>query len=235
MSLLTIITNVCHRVGINAPSLVIGTGDDQILQILSLAQEEGEELSDRYVWSALQREATFVTLAAQLQGVMSTLASVGFKYILNETIWNRTQNRPMYGSLTPQDWQLLVSSSVTGPYEEYRIKNGNLYLIPAPPAGETCAFEYISSNYCQTFGGTPLTEWTNDTDTGILDEKIMTAGIIWRWKQVKGLDYAEDFRKYEVRVLQAMGRDAGKPTLRMDGSPTNRMPGIVVPSGSWNL
>lgn len=235
MSLLTIIQNVCHRVGINAPTLVVGSSDQQILQLLSLADEEGEELSERYVWSALQKEATFTTMAAELQGEIDTIASVGFKYIINDTIWNRTQNRPMFGSLTPSDWQLLTSSNVAGPFQEYRIQGGNLYLKPAPPAGETCAFEYISSNYCQTLGGTPIDSWNDDTDTGILDEKIMTAGIIWRWKQVKGMDYAEDFRKYEIRVNQAMGRDAGKPTISMDGSPTNRAPGIIVPSGSWSV
>lgn len=235
MSLLTLIQNVCKRVGVASPTTASGSTDIQIMQMIALANEEGEELAERYGWSALQTEATFVTLAAQLQGTVASIATNNFRYIISDTIWNRTQNRPMYGSLTPSDWQLLTSSNVAGPFQEYRIQGGNLYLKPAPPAGETCAFEYISGNWCQSSGGTKQSAWSLDADTGILDEKIMTAGTIWRWKQVKGMDYAEDFRKYEIRVLQAMGRDAGKPTLSMDGSPTNRAPGIMVPSGSWPL
>lgn len=232
---MTIIQNVCKRAGVASPVSASGSADIQIVQMVALAQEEGEELSERYVWSSLQIEAVFVTLAAELQGTVASIAPNNFRYILPETIWNRTQNRPMYGSLTPSDWQLLTSSRVAGPFQEYRIQNGNIYLKPAPPAGETCSFEYVSGNWCQSIGGTKQSAWATDTDTGILDEKIMTAGVLWRWKQVKGLDYAEDFRKYEIRVLQAMGRDAGKPTLSMDGSPTNRAPGIIVPSGSWPL
>lgn len=235
MSLLTIIQTVCNRVGVASPVSATGSTDQQIVQMIALANEEGEELAERYPWQALQTEATFVTLAAELQGTVASIATNGFRYILNDTIWNRTQQRPMYGSLTPSDWQLLKSSSVNGPFQEYRIKGGSLYLLPAPPAGETCAFEYISGNWCQSSGLTKQSAWAMDSDTGILDEKLMTVGVIWRWKQAKGLDYAEDFRKYEIRVYEAMNRDAGKPTLMMDGSPTNRQPGVVVPSGSWPL
>ena len=235
MSLLTLIQTVCKRVGVAAPVSAIASTDQQIIQMIALANEEGEELSERYPWSDLQTEATFVTLAAELQGTVDSIATSDFRYILNDTIWNRTQNRPMYGSLTPSDWQLLKSSNVSGPFQEYRIKGGSLYLLPAPPAGETCAFEYLSGNWCQSAALTKQSAWAADTDTGILDERIMTSGILWRWKQVKGLDYAEDFRKYEIRVQEAMTRDAGKPTLSMDGSPTNRAPGIMVPSGSWPL
>lgn len=235
MSLLTIVTNVCNRVGISAPLTASGSSDQQIIQIIAISNEEGEELSERYPWSVLQTEATFLTLAAELQGSVASIATNNFRYIINNTIWNRTQQRPMYGSLTASDWQLLKSAYVTGPYQEYRIRAGSLYLIPAPPAGETCAFEYVSGNWCQSSTGTPKSSFTNDGDTGILDEKIMTAGIIWRWKQIKGMDYAEDFRKYEIRVNDAMARDAGKPTISMDGTPTNRFPGIFVPQGNWPL
>lgn len=235
MSLLTIIQNVCKRVGIASPVTASGSSDVGIAQMIAIANEEGEELSERYPWSVLQTEATFLTLAAQLQGTVISIATNNFRYIINETIWNRTKNRPIYGSLSPSDWQLLKSSNVAGPYQEYRISGGNMYLLPSPPAGETCAFEYVSGNWCQSSGGTKQSAWSLDADTGILDEKIMTAGVIWRWKQIKGLEYAEDFRKYEIRVNDAITRDAGKPTLSMDGSPTNRLPGILVPSGSWNL
>lgn len=235
MSILTIIQSVCTRIGLPSPLSALGSADQQIQQLVALSNEEGEELAERYGWSSLQNEAVFVTLAAELQGSIASIATNKFLYIINDTFWNRTQNRPMFGSLTPTDWQSLTSSNVAGPFQEYRIKGGNIYLKPSPPAGETCAFEYISGNWCQSATGTKQNAWASDTDIGILDENIMKAGLLWRWKQFKGLDYAEDFRKYEIRVDEAMGRDAGKPTLSMEGSPTNRAPGIVVTSGSWPL
>jgi hypothetical protein len=38
----------------------------------------------------------------------------------------------------------------------------------------------------------------------------MTQGVIWRWKAAKGLEYAEDYNKYERLVADQMGRDGGK-------------------------
>ena len=52
---------------------------------------------------------------------------------------------------------------------------------------------------------------------------------------IKGLDYAEDYAKYERRVNDAFARDAGKPVLDMSGARYEIQPAIVVSSGSWNV
>ena len=60
-------------------------------------------------------------------------------------------------------------------------------------------------------------------------------GTIWRWKEAKGLDFSADYEKYEKRVLDAMGRDAGKARLFMDGATYDIQPVVMVPSGSWGV
>lgn len=233
MSLLTMIQSAAKRIGINSPNSVAGNTDAQIVQLLEIANEEGQELAERYSgWQALQREATFTTVATASQGNINTIAS-GLRYILNDTIWNRTQRRPVLGPLAPRDWQLLQASPVTGPFDQYRIRNNLLLFDPVPTAGETCAFEYISENWCEDSGGTGQSEWAADDDVGRLDEKLMAQGIIWRWKQIKGFDYAEDYSKYEIRVTDAMARDATKSTLRLDGGITDFTPGIFVPQTGY--
>jgi hypothetical protein len=61
------------------------------------------------------------------------------------------------------------------------------------------------------------------------------AGLKWRWKKEKGLDYAEDLRTYETQVKDAMGRDGGKRVLNMNGCPSDAMPGVFIPQGSWQV
>ncbi len=63
----------------------------------------------------------------------------------------------------------------------------------------------------------------------------MAQGCIWRWKAAKGLEYAEDFDKYERLVADAMGRDARNPTLNLGGFAGDYPFGVVVPLGSWNV
>jgi hypothetical protein len=62
----------------------------------------------------------------------------------------------------------------------------------------------------------------------------MILGTIWRWKQAKGMTYAEDFAKYERRIAELLQRDAVKPTLSMTGTMYDVVPLVVVPSGTWN-
>ncbi len=237
MTLLALVQNAADTIGVPRPAAVAGSTDQQIRQLFALANKEGQSLAKRYPWTALQAEATHTTLAAELQGVMTTIAS-GFEYIINETIWDRTQDVRVGGPVSPQRWQAYQAQPITGPYGRYRIRLGNLYLIPAPTAGRIVAFEYQSRNWCQSSGGTGQSAWAADTDTGVLSENLMELGLVWRFKQAKGLDYGEDMRTYEMQIADAMARDGGKQRIDVtsdDMIGADYQPGIGVPDGSWNL
>ena len=104
MSLLTIITNVCDSIGLSEPAAVIGSTDQNIRTLEAMANTEGRELLDRFSWPATQIEVTHTSLAAELQGVMTTLAP-GFSYITSSTFWDRTLTQPVRGPLSPIEWQ----------------------------------------------------------------------------------------------------------------------------------
>jgi hypothetical protein len=239
MSLLTIVQNACVRIGITSPNSVASSTDTQIQQLLGLLNEEGEELSTGASvglscdWQAMQLEATFVTTATESQGAISTIAP-GFKFIIDGTIWDRTKRLPVYGSLTPQAWQNFKSWGVTSPFPKYRVRGGLLLLMPVPAAGDSYYFEYQTKNWCTSADGLTLkSAFSVDTDVSLLDEQLLTAGLIWRFKAAKGLEYSEDFRKYQIRVTNAINRDVEKPVLDM-GRKTDARTGIVIPIGSWD-
>lgn len=233
MSLLTVVQSACRRLALPVPAAVATSTDRQVLQMMAISNEDGQELADRFTWQALQTETTHVTLASESQGAIATIAP-GFKSVINDTMWNRSIDWPIVGSLTPQIWQRFKANNITGPYQQFRIRGGTLYFIPAPAAGETVAFEYVSKNWVTLNAGGTGSEWAADADTSLLDEQLLTLGLIWRFKQIKGFDYDEDFNKYERRVNDAIGRDAGKMILNMQGGRIRRLaPGL--PEGSWPI
>jgi hypothetical protein len=232
LTCLQIIQRVCTRIGITSPNVAFASQDPQIQQLLEISNEEGQDLADRYQWQALQLEALFTTVATQIQGAMSTIAP-GCKWVVNETIWDRTLRRPVYGPRSLQDWQEAKAIAINGPFSSYRIINDSINFYPTPAAGDSCAFEYITKNWISTSTASSSDVWTNDADTPRLDDQLIILGTIWRWKQIKGLDYAEDYAKYERRVTNAISHDGGKPILYMDGAPQEIIPGIFVPAGSW--
>lgn len=235
MSLLTIIQDLAAEFSLSSPSTVIGNTNKEIIQLLALANEEGKNLSNRYSWQVLTSESTHTSVATESQGAMTTIAGTDFGWIKPDTMWNRTQNRKMF-PVTDSDWQTMKSSGITGPVEYWRIRGGNLIVIPTMTAGETVAFEWVSKNWCESSGGTGQSRWADDTDTGKVDEYLMTCGIRWRWKKAKGLDYAEDFNTYESLVADIAARDGAKPNLNMGkGGGVSFIGNRNVQNGSWSL
>lgn len=233
-TLLEVIQDLCGRQNLPVPTTVYGTSDPQIRQMSKLLEEEGNDLAARGVWESLTCEATFVTVATESQGAIATLASNGFRYVKNQTIWDRDRKLPVCGPLSGPDWQALKAVLATGPQYQFRIRGGNLLVNPAPTAGLNWYFEYVSKNWILN-GSTYKRRFTADADTLLLPEDLCLQGLRWRWKKEKGFDYAEDFNTYELQVKDALGRDGGKPVLYGDDTSRGPVPGIWVPQGTWNL
>jgi len=241
MTALSIIKDVCVEIGLPDPTIALASTDPQITQLVRLLNKEGKELSARYAWQVLVREVTFTTVAAESQGTIAAIITAGdaghsFRYILNDTIWNRSKIWPVLGPKSPRNWQAYKAFSVTGPISEYRIQGNVLKFSPIPAAGETCAFEYVDKMWAtDTTGATYKQRLSVDTDEMLLDEDIMQQGLLWRWRAAKKLDYTEDFLTYERMVADAMARDGTKPTLSLCGAMDDYVPGVFVPAGSWPL
>lgn len=244
LTLLAIVQSFCRRTGLTLPNSVIGNPDTTITQLYGLLEEEAKDLAPRKGWVGLTNQCLFTSVAAESQGTLDNLGATlvttnSLNYILNKTFWDRTQRIPVWGPVSPQDWQALKAVIVQGPLYQYRIRAGTggtvaeLLMNPAPAAGHQMAFEYITYNWCLSTGTTPFASFTTDTDLCLLPSDIILMGLRWRWKKEKGFPYAEDMRTYETMVEDAGARDGTKPTLHMDDKGFQPKPGIWVPSGSW--
>jgi hypothetical protein len=236
MPLLDIVKTVALKVGVTVPIVAVASNDQNIQQIIGFVNEAGQELAARYDWQALTKEATFTTVATESQGTIQAKTGPDFGWVLNETMWDRSTKRPVFGPKDPAEWQQLKAQFVNGPWTQYRIRGNQVLFIPAPAVGDAIFFEWVSKYWVAvtgtTIGAQPA--YLVDTDLSILDERIITLDAIWRYKQTKRLAYDEDFDKAEAAIADATTRDASKPTLNLAGSQGDFTPGIWVPAGSWN-
>jgi hypothetical protein len=236
-ALLEVVQDLCGRQNITVPNTVYGSTDPQVLQLMKLLEEEGNDLAARASWQCLIQEAAWTTINAEDQGAIATIASNGFRAIKNNTIWDRTDRLPVIGPMDGEEWQAMKAVFANGPRYRYRIRGGHLLVNPVMAAGHSWYFEYLSKYWIVDGGGTVYKRrFTADTDTILLPDDLCLQGLRWRWKKEKGLDYAEDFRTYEIQVKDQMGRDGGKPILSMDDEQRRGpQPGIWVSPGNWPL
>lgn len=230
MTVLSTVTSFCERTGLPVPSTVMGSLDAQVKQIRAILEEEGNDLAVRGSWQGLTFEASHTSLALEDQGAISSIATNGFRYISNDTIWDRTDMLPVLGPMDGIEWQTMKAIVSTGPRYRFRIRGGKLLVNPTPQAGHDWRFEYVSQNWILGADGTTYKSlFTLDTDTILLPETLILMGLRWRWLREKGLDYAELFRTYEMQVKDSLGRDGGKPRLYMDGENyRGPQPGIFI-------
>lgn len=233
MSLLSIVQGAAAELKIVQPTTVIGSVDPNAPQLLAFANKEGKEQARRFDWQVLQKEATFTAVASDVQTTLSTVASDFGRY-LNETMWNRSANWRVGGPLTPEEWQRKKASAAqVGIGNWFRIRGNQILFYPNGVAGETIYFEYISKNWCQSSALVAQSAWAADDDTALIDEEIIRLGVIWRFRKSKGFDYGEDFRTYEMALIDLFGPDAGKACIDMTNEPETF--GVNLPEGSWNL
>jgi hypothetical protein len=241
ISLLTIIQPVAVRFGIPLPSIAASSTNLSIQQMVAFANEEGQELASRHPWQALRYEASFTTVATESQGNILTICTTAnsqapFSYIVNETIWNRTQRRPIFGPKSPAEWQQLKAQFVQGPWYQYIIRNNTILFTPVATAGQSCYFEYMTKYWATNSASTVGKDFmTDDADITLLDERLIRLGTLWRFQQAKGLDFSATYAKYEAAVADAMARDGGKPKLNLHGYNVDVYPGTLVPAGNWTI
>jgi hypothetical protein len=234
MSLLSIIQGAAGELAIVQPSSVITSSDTQTRQLLAICRKEGKDLARRFAWQALTKETSFTTIATETQTTLAAIGATDFARIVPETMWNRTTSLRIQGALNAEQWQRRrAAAAQAGATYYYRIRDDAILFNPTPTAGETVYFEYISSKWCESSGGTAQADWVADTDVALIDEEIIRLGLVWRWKMDKGLEYAEDFRTYESALSDVFGDDAGRQVVDMTGTPHDW--DVNVPESSWSL
>lgn len=236
MTALSILQDAATRLGISKPLTVFSNTDDAVVQLRALLNQEGMELGNGagqgYAWTKLITEKTFTTTAAAIQA--SSIAT-DFNWYLNDTMWNRTTMIKMYGPVSAEEWQRIQAiTQVSLPAAYFRFRGGNILIYPSPTVGQTAAYEYVSSYWCQNSSAVGATSMSADDDTAIIGENLITLGVIWRYLKAKGLDYAEDFRTYQIEVGKAMARDGGKAKRGLHG-PTQSQWNANIAEGSWAL
>lgn len=236
LSLLEIVQQTRGRLGQPIPASVAGNTDPSIIQCLGLLNEFLEDLVVRQYWQVNTKYTTFTAVAAESQGSVATLFPYGYEGLIPDTFYNLTNQLQVRGGLSPTEWAARKARNFSGPTPCFRLRGDELLLNPVPTAGHTYAVEYYSSYFVYNSTDVLYRKYfLKDADICILDDSLAIAYLKWAWNREKGLDYAEDFRKYELMVQSKGLREKRLPAISMDQSSDDFGPGILVSPGSWPL
>lgn len=214
------------------PSTVFSSQEQTVVEVADLVTEVATDIMKGHDWQALTKVypitgdgfLTYFPLPQDYdrmvlaQGVSDANSWFwGYTQVPDLDTWLQIQNGFYLGVVAPGWWMLLENK---------------FQFQPAPASGATASIPYIANTFARSSTGVPQSTFAADTDTFVLDERLLTLGLIWRWRAQKRLEYAEDLQTYEIALSQAQARDRGAVVIRSNG---RRRVGNLGVAWPWTL
>ncbi len=216
-----IVNAVAVQVGLTAVADVFSSDDPAFTQLTSLLTTGLQTLMEDYEWNVLVREHQITTTAEDTGKY--TLPS-DFAYMIDQTGWERSENVPLLGPMSAQDWTYLlgrdlVSSTI---YASFRFDQNEFYIFPNDPvvANLDINFEYISRNLIQ-IAAAPTTytdEATVGADRVMFPPNLVKQQLRMLFLEAKGFDNTAAANAFEKSIASWMGKDNSAGILSASGS-----------------
>lgn len=156
-----------------------------------------------------------------------------FDRFIGATWWDRTNRWQLLGPMTPQIDQWHLSGIVaTGPRRFFRQVGPRpfMYRIWPPPAEISnplqLVYEYQTNKRVRSHGNTDGNLrffFENDDDIPLLDDRLIIAGVKWRFWEQKGLNWISKKKEYTDMVERYMARDGGSAKLSLVRQPISNL------------
>lgn len=219
MSLLTLIQDAMVTAGFDSPSIAYASTDATTKLFVRLSLVEGDALARRHDWRGLK-------VLAQMTGDGSStefaLPADFDRFMTKYPIFIDGAAFPPLERVT-DDEMLALKVASSQPYRPvWRLFGDNIEYYPAPEDGDVIKTEYRSNYWIYNEAGTSRqARWQADTDYSIIPERLVMLGTLWRYKQAKGFDYAEDFRNYQLEVAKEIQGEGGRESIFMRSNYTS--------------
>jgi hypothetical protein len=208
-----IITRAAVEVGLTPITDPVSASDENYVQMTALLNSAGQELVDLWPWQVLVKEY-LLTTAAEDTG--SYDLPPDFAYMIDQTGWDRSNDVPIAGPLSAQQWSYLkgrdlVSSTI---YATFRLIEGKFNLFPQPPpVGVDVSFEYINRNWVKEAGGLAQDAVTLSSDFVLYEPILIIKFLKAKWLEAKGFDSSSARLEMDNMFQSLTGKDTGAQIL----------------------
>ena len=233
---MTILT-ACQRAAIkltgSQPTILFSTTDQFALELRVLANEVGEAVMKAHDWRKL---TLLQTETGDGSDTSFALPSDYDRMPIKGNVYSSLSQTPLTRAKDLDQWQEFTLSGMAGSPGAWIMLGGELQILPALETGVDATYYYVSNLLWSTEAGIAATktEATADADVFTLPERLIALGVVWRWKQMKGKEYGEDLKNFEIAFGEEAGRDKGSRLLyvgpaRVSSDAELAYPGTITP------
>jgi hypothetical protein len=212
MSLLTVFQQACTSgIALEKPAAVYGSTTREHIELANIANEIAAMIAASHEWQILNKIAVITG-----DGTTEDFAlPADYDRQLDKSqLWSTSLETPLSPISDRDEWLGLDIKSFDFIINAWIIYAGEIHIKP-PLASAVQVKYFYQSDLWGLNGSTPISEFTADTDTFRIDERLLKLGIIWKWREMKGLPYAEDLATYERLLAKLIMRDKGSRIYRI--------------------
>lgn len=220
MTILSTVKNACASIALAQPASLFSSTDREHVELQVLANTCADYIAKDYEWQALKTLATITG-----NGVATTFAlPADYDRMLKDTkLWSSRYISNLTHIVSTDKWLELDIRQFSFVIGAWMLAGNQINIKPAPATGELVKYYYMSSKWAQaTGGGVTKTAFTLDTDDFRLSEELLKLCLIWRWKSMKKLPYAQEQQDYEDAKEKLITADKGARVLRIGSSRLSR-------------
>ena len=213
------------------PTTLFSSTEQFQVEMVDLITEVAKSIADNHDWNALTKVHTITG-----DGVETTfpLPSDYDRMLLDGSIYDATNWAWGYQRIVRPDEFLYLQvrdfSIITPGY--WSMLGNEFQFLPAPGDQSQAKFLYVTKNIVRDENGNLKEGFTADSDTFVLDERLLTLGLVWRWREQKKMDYGADQANFEKLFSDLSGRDGGSKPIR---TPSRLMGFRGTPAYPWPL
>lgn len=229
MTVLSTIQDLAPSIGIAVPTAVFSETSRTAVELKACVKEARAALLEAHDWQVLKTvDAT--TIAGDGSTTGFDLPSDFARMALDTRLYSTAEPTLPYVQIGDVDeWLALDIQDFDTVQKRWIIYGGQFHFAPAPESGATVKFTYISNKIVAPDAGVPKAEFTADTDSLRIDERLLRLAMKWKWRADKGLPYAEDMENLEEALEKLRGRESGPRQVRIGQARTGFSGDLAFP------
>lgn len=231
MAILSAMQSAAIRVLGQKPGTFFGSQNTFEMEIADLVNEVAQDVAHYQDWQAL---VYFAPIAGDGSATSYPLPEDYDRMLLDTRVQDTANWMWGYYHIADMNEYARLRSTGWGGYPGgWTIIGNEMRFAPAPAAGSNSVFPYISSYYARDAGTQQVKPaFTSDSDMFLLPERLLTLGLVWRWREQKKLDAAGDQEAFIKALDEYAAKDKGARVHRSNSR--RHYPGVGM-AWPWEL
>lgn len=215
------------------PTSLFTSNDKLMIELADLVNETAVAIMKAHDWRKL---TVLKTQAGDGTAEEFSLPSDYDRMPIKSNVYSTRSQLPLARAEDTDAWIEFQLTGFVGAPGVWIILANKIGIKPPLTSSESAKYYYISKNIVSADDGATFTKSAFDTDSDVffLPDRLLTLGLIWRWRSQKKFEYAEDMQNYNIALGEESGREKGSRILRMGtvrtpSDATPAYPGIITP------